>query len=374
MPRPDPNAPPESLVVNRFDGLKNTVQRERMGPRDLVRATNIDLDDEGQAHRRRGFTQKISGDCHSLFTTTQGAVLGVVDGALSVIRPDYSTGTLRRGVAGPLAFAQVGTNVYFSGRVDRGVVDLAALTTGPWGSSTDLWLSPVVNPTATLPAIAGRLLKAPPSATVLCYYNGRIYLAQGPVLWATELFSYHFVDATAGHKMFEADITMIGAVGDGIYVGTDEGLWFLDGPNYATMKRRSVMDSPVIRGSMVTIPAELGNPPQVPPGSDTPMQVALMFMTSTGACVASSSGQAVNITESKFFFPAAQSAPAMFRRQDGQNQYVAALQPGGTPQSNAAIGDFVDATIIRGAARGAWPLVADTLTLCDSPSYACIPA
>ena len=371
--KPDPNAPPESLVIDRFDGLKNTVQRERMGPRDLVRATNVDLDDAGQAHRRRGFTQKICGDCHSLFTTTQGVVLGVIDGALSVIRPDYSIGTLTS-VSGALAYAQVGASVYYSGRADRGVVDLAALTTGPWGSSTDLWLSPVVNPTATLPAIAGRLLKAPPNAGVLCYYNGRIYLADGPVLWATELFAYNFVDATAGHKMFEADVTMIGAVGDGVYVGTDEGLWFLDGPNYAQMKRRSVMDSPVIRGSMVTIPAELGNPPQVPPGSDTPMAVALMFMTATGACVASNSGQAINMTESKFFFPAAQSASAMYRRQDGRNQYVAALQPGGTPQSNAAIGDFVDATIIRGAARGAWPLVADTLTLGDSPSYAYIPA
>ena len=375
MADPAPNVPPESFIFDRFDGMKNTIQRERMTPRDLVSATNIDLDDAGQAHRRRGFTQKVAGNCHSLWTTQQGVVLGVVNGMLSVIQPNYSTVELTvvgdnpaTGVS-PLAYAQVGQTVYFSGCADRGTIDLQSLTAGPWGSSTDLWLSPVVNPTATLPAIRGQLLGQPPNATALAYYNGRIYLAADNVLWATELYAYNYVDRVAAHRMFEAPITMLGAVGDGVYVGTEEGVWFLDGPNYPTMKRRPVMDCGVIPGSMVAIPAELGNPPQVPLSSDTPVQVALMFMTTGGACVASNGGQAVNLTESKFWFPTAQSAAAMFRRQDGMNQYVASMQSGGDPQNNAAIGDFVEATIIRGAASGAWTPATDTLTLGDTLSF-----
>ncbi len=106
---------------------------------------------------------------------------------------------------------------------------------------------------------------------------------------------------------------------------------------------------------MVLIPSELANPPQTGLDADTPLQVSLSFMTTNGFCVGQDGGQTLNLTEGKFFFPAAQSAAAMFRRQDGMNQYIAAMQSGGDPQNNAAIGDYIDVTIIR-ASAAATPL------------------
>ena len=73
-------------------------------------------------------------------------------------------------------------------------------------------------------------------------------------------------------------------------------------------------------------------------------------MTANGFCVAQDGGQVYNLTESKFFFPQAQSAAAMFRRQDGMNQYITSMQSGGDPQNAAAIGDYIDVTIIRASA------------------------
>jgi hypothetical protein len=190
-------------------------------------------------------------------------------------------------------------------------------------------------------------LKQPPQATDMAYYNGRLYLGQGRTLWATELYLYNFVDATSGYKLFEADITMIGAVTDGVYVGTKEGLWFLSGPTFAEMKRTWAMDAGVIPGSMVTMPGELGNPPQVPLVAETPVESGIMFMTTKGVCMGTDGGKVTNMTETKFVFPEAVGAAALYRQQDGVNQYIAALQNGGSPVQASAIGDYLDVTIIR---------------------------
>jgi hypothetical protein len=168
-------------------------------------------------------------------------------------------------------------------------------------------------------------------------------------MWATELYLYNFVDATSGYKLFEADLTMIGTVSDGIYVGTKEGLWFLTGPTFAEMKRTRVMDSGVIPGSMVDLPGELGNPPQVPLVAMTPIVSAIMFMTTKGVCIAFDSGKVTNMTETKYVFPDSVGAAALFRQQDGVNQYITTLQNGGSPIQGAAIGDYLDVTIIRGS-------------------------
>jgi hypothetical protein len=352
-----PGVPPPEVgkVLNSWDGLKNTLQPERLGPKDLVRARNVVLDDTGQPSRRRGYTLKLPGNVHSLFQTYHGVVLGVVNAELGIINPDYShqpltfIGTDPAAGMAPLAYAQVGDLVYYVGGVDRGVVDIPGRSWSPWGDPNDLWLSPVVNPTETLPPVAGRLLKQPPHATNMTYYNGRLYLGQGPTLWATELYLYNLVDATAGYKLFEADITMLGTVTDGIYVGTKEGVWFLTGPTYAEMKRIRALDVGVVPGSMVDIPGELANPPQVPFAAITPVAAALMFMTTKGVCIALDGGKVTSMTESKYAFPEAVAAAALYRQQDGVNQYIAALHSGGSPKQSAAIGDHLDVTIIRGS-------------------------
>lgn len=359
MAKPDPQAgaplPEVGKVLNSWTGLKNTLQPERLDPKDLVRARNVVLDDSGQPSRRRGYTLKLRGNVHSLFTSYQGVVLGVVNSELGVINPDYShqplafIGTDPAAGMLPLAYAQVGDLVYYVGEIDRGVVNLPGCSWGPWGDPDDLWLSPVVNPTETLPPVAGRLLKQPPYATCLTYFNGRLYLGQGRTLWATDLYLYNFVDATSGYKLFEADITMTGAVTDGVYVGTKEAVWFLTGPTFAEMKRVWAMDAGVIPGSMVYIPGELANPPQVPLVAMTPIESAIMFMTTKGVCIGLDGGKVTNMTETKYIFPDSVGAAALFRQQDGVNQYIAALQNGGSPTQSAAIGDHLDVTIIRGS-------------------------
>ena len=353
---PPPVDPAETIALDSFSGLKNVISAVRLTPRDLERAVNIDLDDAGQVRRRRGRRQVASGAFHSLFLSDSGKVLGVRNQTLGVIRPDYSFFPLMTGIgacppAAQLAYVQVGDSIYFSSPNECGIISQSHETVASWGPAKDIWLSPVINPTAGLPAIAGRLLGAPPLATYLAYWNGRIYLAQDNLLWATELYLYTMIDKTKNFFQFEAPITMVGAVGDGVYVGTQEGCWFLSGSSLKELKRVRVLDSPVIPGSMVYMPSEMANPPQVDLGADQPVSLAVLFMTSNGYCAGQNGGQCYNMTEAKVIFPEAVSAQAMYRKQDGAHHYVVTLDSGGAPVASAAIGDYVDAELIRAADR-----------------------
>ena len=246
---------------------------------------------------------------------------------------------------------QLGDQIFFSSPHECGILSQNHEIAAPWGPATDIWLSPVINPTAGLPAIAGRLLGAPPRASYLAYWHGLIYLAQDNLLWATELYLYSMTDKTKNFFQFEAPITMVGAVGGGLYVGTQEGCWFLSGSSLKELKRVRVLDSPVIPGSMVYMPSEVANPPQVDLGQDTPVSLGVLFLTINGYCAGQNGGQCYNMTEAKVIFPEAVSARALSRVQDGVHQYVAEHDSGGAPTSAAAIGDYVDAELIRAADR-----------------------
>jgi hypothetical protein len=366
---PAPQAGDPSVKIKRFKGLVNTLDLERLSSDDLWRAVNIDIDDDGEIHRRRGYTQVTTEPTHSLFTSENGTVYGVVNGILSIIHPDYSTIPLLDDVGDAywdgglgLDYYQVGANIYFSGTSVSGIIETTTQTVVPWGPADDFWLSPVVNPTATLPAIRGRLMGPPPRASFLAAFNGRMYLGQGRTVWCTEPFLYGLVDQTKNFFQFEGDITMLGTVGDGIFAGTTEGLWFLQGPSFP-LKRTRIMDSGVLPRSMTYVPGELANPPQVGMESDTPLVVSIMFQTPRGICVAMDGGKALNLTESKFFFPQAQRSAAMFRRQDGMNQYVAVNDSRGQPVNGARIGDYVDAFIIR--ANAIWVTMDEGIVVRD---------
>lgn len=363
-PPPDQNLP-DSVLLQKWAGLKNTVEAERLQPNELEKAQNIDIDDAGQIHQRRGWEKKLSGNFHSLYRTSTGLNLVVKDGSLVVVHPDFSLELLGDGFGDePLAWEQIGSNVYFSSSVKNGIINLTtwpfAIT--PWGrpDGQDTWLSPVVNPTATLAEVRGKLLGRPPMATALAYWNGRMYLANGPTLWATELYLYNYVDKNAGFKQFETDIMVLGAVTDGLYVGTRDGIWWLDGP-FKEMKRIPLSGYGAIPGSLVYVPAELVNP-QVPQDQYTQSKNAVVFLTESGLVAGLDGGNLFNLTQEQFLFPKATSAAALFRREKGVNQYVMVLDSEGDPTNNARIGDFLDADIRR---VGDWGYLADGVKFGD---------
>lgn len=334
---------PDSIILGQFTGLKNTVTPERLTATELERAINVDIDDSGQIRRRRGYERKATGSFHSLCTIGD-KVLVVRDGALSTVSPGYAFTHLAMVGEERLSYAAVGEEIYFSSRLTNGVIVNGAVQ--PWGKTGGQgdWHSPVLDPTATLGEVAGKLLGDPPLATEIAAYKGRIYLAVGKVLWATELYQYHYVDRTRGFMQFEHDITMLAAMDDGLYVGTEGGLYFLKGV-FGQFVRSAVLASPVLAGSVTSVPIELVHPNarQGP----MPTGEAAVFMTRDGICAGFDGGTCYNLTSGTMVFPEGDRAAALFRQDSGVNSYVAAVDSGGTPSASVRIGDYVDAEIVR---------------------------
>lgn len=342
-----PDNQPDSLILARFSGMKNTVSAERLSPEELETAINIDLDDAGQPHRRRGQHRVSPGQWHSLWDAPDGSVFGVCNRMLGVVRPDYSFRAITEVYDEPLDYEQIAGVTYFtSEQVSGRIVGEQAFPWGVRGGAAE-FLSPVVNPSATLPAIAGKVLRRVPLARWITNWNGRMFFAVGRDVWWTELFNYDRIDATKNFWQFEGEVGMLKAVNDGVYVGTDEGVWFVGGSTQQP-KRIRVMDGAVIPGSAVYIPAELGNPVAIARKPDQELQVSVAFMTVHGFCLGQESGNAYNLTEDKMIFPDAVAGAALFRRLDGVNQYIVAADSGGAPSDTARIGDFIDAEIVRG--------------------------
>lgn len=347
MADPQDPATQDSVVISNFEGLRNTVTRERLKPSELEAAVNVDIDDVGQIHRRRGYTRVATGNFHSLYSDATGLVLAVKDGVLGVVYTDYSFEPLLPNAgADPIDFVRVGETIYFSSATVSGKIG-PDLIVSRWGEqvSPGTWLSPVVRPTDTLGPVRGKLLGAPPMATALTYFNGRIYLAHGSTVWATELYLYNYVDKTRTFLQFESDITMLATVTDGIYVGTEDAVWFLSGP-FAEMKRIKLMSYGALPRSSVEVPAELVKP-QIEQDPQSPIRNAVLFMTRFGVCAGFDGGSTYNLTQAEVLFPDAVTAAPMFRRQDGVNSYVVVTDSGGTPSANTRIGDYVDAEIRR---------------------------
>jgi len=335
----NPNAP---INIQQFEGVKNTSTAERIGPQWFITGQNIDIDDSKQVHLRRGRKLVSAGSWHSIFTSSLGLSYGVRNGDLGRIKADYTHVPII--AVGPqrIQYTEIADTLYWSSTHTNGKIDLKSDTNAAWGQldGGGQWLSPVLQPTDTLGEIAGKLLRNPPTAEFVAYYNGRIYMAKDRVVWATELYQYDYVDATKTYLMFEEDITGLGVVGDGLYVGTTKQTYFLTG-TFGQMKRMVANSSPTIKGSM--IPAKLDDFPDHPLRAN----MAILFATTQGLCVGYDSGIYKNLTSDRFWFPDAVDAVVMNRQQDGISQFIGVFNSGGTPASSMRIGDYVDAEIRR---------------------------
>lgn len=356
QPPQDPNAPPPTIVLGQFNGLKNTVAPERLGPQDLAIARNIDIDDTGQVRRRRGQTQLDNAEWHSIKGPIAGKVYGVRNGVLGIIRRDFSFYSLGITIgASRCCYTDVNEEIYFSSDNMSGIIGTDE-TVRPWGGTDGqgFWDSPVYSPTDTLGPVAGTLLGDPPKATEIEAFHGHIYLACGKVLWKTKLFAYNYVDQNAGFYQFEHEITLLMAVDDGLYVGTTQGLYFLLEERilmrtFKSLKLDRVIDCEVVRGSGVVVPVNLLHPNalQQPMATGT----AVCFLTNDGIMAGFNSGETYNLTQGRVALPQGVSAAGLFRQDQGANHFIATVDSAGAPSANARIGDFIDAEIIRAADR-----------------------
>jgi hypothetical protein len=156
-----------------------------------------------------------------------------------------------------------------------------------------------------------------PVGSLLEYYNGRIFVAQGNVIWFSEPFAYELCDLSNNYVMLEDDVTGIGAVDDGLWLTTSHKSYFASNPNppYKFIERS---EDGAIKGTMKHVPAEhFGGKPN---------DLYVMWTSPKGITLGQLGGALQNLTESVFTFPHAAYGTSLFRRSRGINQFITALK------------------------------------------------
>lgn len=335
-----PPEAPESIMLQAFMGLRTNVAPERLDPGDLAIARNVDIDDVGQLRVRPGFERFDTAVCHS-FRNIAGRALGVKDGVLGSFATDRTFTPLATVGNDPLSYAAVGDDIYASSVSWSGKIS-ATNVVSAWGVANDPgeWYSPVMTPTDTLGAVAGRQLSAPPLSAIIETYRGRAYLAVGKVLWVTELYLYDKIDRTKGYVQFEHDITLVVAVEDGLYVGTTQGLYFLKGAFSDGLVLQLVLASPVLRGSAAWVPTTMVHPSarQQP----LPEGQSVVLMTQAGVIAALDGGVVYNLTQTRVKLPALTAGAAHYRDDPGRSIYVYADEGGTAWAMNTRTGALTE--------------------------------
>lgn len=183
-------------------------------------------------------------------------------------------------------------------------------------------------------ATLGRVLETQfmfpvPPAQHLAAYNGRIYLAVGPYLYWTETFRYGQVRANS-FVMFPADITLLAAGSDGLYVASDTTR-FLQGAQPQDFEAREVLPYGAVANTLVDLPDREGQ--------------VFGWMSHRGWIVADGAGGAKNVTEQALAFGPHARGAALFREANGVKQVVSVMRDGA--ESKLVAQDFFDAEIVR---------------------------
>jgi hypothetical protein len=96
-------------------------------------------------------------------------------------------------------------------------------------------------------------LRAPLPSGILASYQGRLYSASGTFVYYSEPFNTNLMNVRSGFIPFGERTTMVLAVTDGLYVGTDSAAYYLGGGGPSEFRIRLVDPHPVMFGSGIMV-------------------------------------------------------------------------------------------------------------------------
>lgn len=156
----------------------------------------------------------------------------------------------------------------------------------------------------------------PPYGQLLEYHNGRIYIAQGNVLWWTEALRYNVYDNTANFIVFPERIAMIKSLGEqspqahhGMFISSDQ-TYFMPFSGTDDVKSWPKLPYRAVEGAAMRLP----NSPDV------------MWFSDRGFVRGTAGGQVANLTEGQIAVDKYQHGAMGYTEINGHKSAVAILQ------------------------------------------------
>jgi len=260
------------------------IPAQKSGLSDLQVAVNVTIDQSFRTSRRAGVVKLQDGGFHSLFC--DGGDCFVVSGTtMYLMAPDGSIMPIREGLTegARVSFAQAGSAVtYYTngcemGRVEDGI-------DGVWGAG-------VYNGPDTT-----RLFVGPVPGQHIASFYGRMLIAQGPVLWWSELYDYGLYNPAGSFVQFSTKIRMIKSVAGGCFISTERSTYFLSGANPEAWHLIKVASFSAVEWSDAIEYVE---------GGDIGMDPGLcaLWASHEGAILGTPGGQIKNLTKDRVIYP-----------------------------------------------------------------------
>jgi hypothetical protein len=299
-------------VLDKSRGLNNVLTDYEMEFNWLKTATNVDIDDNNKLSIRNGTDSVLSADVHSIWSNGEICLFRQTDTLkkLNIVTLSplvVSSTTLVSGLSTkkfPMNYLDINGIVYFCDGINNGIIENGEYR--EWGSSIPLVTEIDV-------------LEQPPVGSFLTYYNSRIFVIENNVVWYSEPNSFEYFNLSNNYLMFENPVTMFAPVESGIWAGTNEEIDFLRGDDVTSLKR-------IVRS---TYGVASNNYQEIEGGSVGDGRITgkiIVFFSKNGACLGTSDGILINISESRFTFPDMGKSVSLLRRNSSSNQYIIVSQ------------------------------------------------
>lgn len=186
--------------------------------------------------------------------------------------------------------------------------------------------APGVNITISQPADQfSRPLKdlhgdAPYPFICIDHFNGRTIYASGNFLFFSDPFIPERVDLTKSYIPFNDKVTMIGVVDDGIFVGTEREIIYMDGNSLDNFSSIQVAPYGVVHNTRSYIDSTVV-------GEDSTITKKIpAWISLKGVCIGFPDGSMQNTTENTVTLPEGTTGASFFRQENGQNHFISVIR------------------------------------------------
>lgn len=304
-------------IMNKTVGLNNTVEPAKLRQErtedgytvELATAYNIDIDKNGEPMRRRGFYKTLSTPAHSLFGGSNcffvsGTTLYQLSNDLlsaRAIRTDMQFGQRTD-------FVEVLDRTYYCNGYQNGYI--VEGVSYPW--EFEEYVGPPTH----------RVFSSPPIGHKLEVYNGRMYIAEGSTLWYSEPFAYSTFCLADSFIYFPYRIRTISATLEGIYVGTENRMYFLAGDGPKNFQSFSVANVGPFLGSAVKVRGyKLSGLHKL--GYD-PSGTVVIWASQEGIMLGLNNGRVMSLTQRRLTLPPANVSAGVI--DDNRYKYLVLIQ------------------------------------------------
>jgi len=331
-------SPRGGVTFSPRNGIMNRVDPVEVGFEGYLQAINVFLSNGGKSSRRDGFGLIHATGGRDIWNNGSHCLFVSGDGWLTEMSQDRSTITPVRDVGTRrMAYADVMGMAHYSNGVLHGVIDASGdhLLSGYGTYELSAPFSIKEDQSAYDPM---------PPGTILEYHAGILY-AYSPddeCIWFSRRNNPRKCNKEDDFIRL-ASVTMIAAVGGGVYFGGSFGVYWMAGNNPAAESVpvvTKVADEAPLEGSMLKLDGSLfGNKGW--PG------VIATWESSAGKNIGGPDGQVFKATEKSVGYPVGERASSILLRSGGQNFLLGVMQKPGDNDHNFRATDYASAEIRR---------------------------